>query len=341
MTTTLVRAPDDRLGRSKTRDASDLYAPWRWSTRPSAASRTATPSLRRSRRCSSTRPFDADRAGREIAARPVSRATTAARGQVTEYRSTDLFDRSCGAARSTAAVYRGQHGARPGGFRCRTRSSNYACGFEPPRAILIGNRGNLTHTQFNALRGHHRRGLDPSALRLSGHPRDWPSTARSNPRSSIRSGSAEISSVAYPGERRSQRSCYRHGLGRSGFRARTPDELLVATEARLARIAAAVARRTKTPMTADEIGVSAPASTMSVGKIIDSSINVGIRDVTIEDASNPPPAQRRLPSDARVSRSTASTFWTGSTTNVRTRCSPPTSSAPTRLTGASSWTSAA
>ena len=68
---------------------------------------------------------------------------------------------------------------------------------------------------------------------------------------------AEITSAAYPGERLVV--CYNPAL--AADRARTRDELLAATEARLARVAAAVARRTKTPMTADEIGVK-------VGKII-------------------------------------------------------------------------
>ena len=84
---------------------------------------------------------------------------------------------------------------------------------------------------------------------------------------------AEITSDAYPGERLVV--CYNPAL--AADRARTRDELLAATEARLARIAAAVARRTKTPMTADEIGVK-------VGKIIN-HYTVGKHfDVTIEDA---------------------------------------------------------
>ena len=61
---------------------------------------------------------------------------------------------------------------------------------------------------------------------------------------------AEITSAAYPGERLVV--CYNPAL--AADRARTRDECL-------ARVAAAVARRTKTPMTADEIGVK-------VGKII-------------------------------------------------------------------------
>ncbi len=68
---------------------------------------------------------------------------------------------------------------------------------------------------------------------------------------------AEITSEDYPGER--MVVCYNPLLAED--RKRTRDELLAATQTRLQKIAAQVARRTKTPMSADEIGVK-------VGKII-------------------------------------------------------------------------
>ena len=143
--------------------------------------------------------------------------------------------------------------------------------FRLQRVVLVGDRGMLTHTQINALRGHPGVGWI-SALRfpairaLAEHGAFQPSLFDTP-------HLAEITSDAYPGERLVV--CYNPAL--AADRARTRDELLAATEARLARIAAAVARRTKTPMTADEIGVK-------VGKIIN-HYNVGKHfDVTIEDA---------------------------------------------------------
>ena len=143
--------------------------------------------------------------------------------------------------------------------------------FRLQRVVLVGDRGMLTHTQINALRGHPGVGWI-SALRfpairaLAEHGAFQPSLFDTP-------HLAEITSDAYPGERLVV--CYNPAL--AADRARTRDELLAATEARLARIAAAVARRTKTPMTADEIGVK-------VGKIIN-HYTVGKHfDVTIEDA---------------------------------------------------------
>ena len=143
--------------------------------------------------------------------------------------------------------------------------------FRLQRVVLVGDRGMLTHTQINALRGHPGVGWI-SALRfpairaLAEHGAFQPSLFDTP-------HLAEITSDAYPGERLVV--CYNPAL--AADRARTRDELLTATEARLARIAAAVARRTKTPMTADEIGVK-------VGKIIN-HYKVGKHvDLTIEDA---------------------------------------------------------
>ena len=113
--------------------------------------------------------------------------------------------------------------------------------FRLQRVVLVGDRGMLTHTQINALRGHPGVGWI-SALRfpairaLAEHGAFQPSLFDTP-------HLAEITSDAYPGERLVV--CYNPAL--AADRARTRDELLAATEARLARIAAAVARRTKTP----------------------------------------------------------------------------------------------
>ena len=143
--------------------------------------------------------------------------------------------------------------------------------FRLQRVVLVGDRGMRTHTPIDALRGYPGVGWI-SALRfpairtLAEHGAFQPSLFDTP-------HLAEITSDAYPGERLVV--CYNPAL--AADRARTRDELLTATEARLARIAAAVARRTKTPMTADEIGVK-------VGKIIN-HYKVGKHvDLTIEDA---------------------------------------------------------
>ena len=149
--------------------------------------------------------------------------------------------------------------------------------FRLQRVVLVGDRGMLTHTQIDALRGHPGVGWI-SALRfpairtLAEHGAFQPSLFDTP-------HLAEITSADYPGERLVV--CDNPAL--AADRARTRDELLAATEARLARIAAAVARRTKTPMTADEIGVK-------VGKIINHDTVGKHFTLTIADART----QRRL-----------------------------------------------
>ena len=142
--------------------------------------------------------------------------------------------------------------------------------FRLQRVVLVGDRGMLTQTQIDTLRAYPGVGWI-SALRfpairtLAEHGAFQPSLFDT-------AHLAEITSAAYPGERLVV--CYNPAL--AADRARTRDELLAATEARLARVAAAVARRTKTPMTADEIGVK-------VGKIIN-HYKVGKHfDLTIDD----------------------------------------------------------
>ena len=141
--------------------------------------------------------------------------------------------------------------------------------FRLQRVVLVGDRGMLTQTQIDTLRAYPGVGwisaLRFPAIRTLADGAFQPSLFDT-------AHLAEITSAAYPGERLVV--CYNPAL--AADRARTRDELLAATEARLARVAAAVARRTKTPMTADEIGVK-------VGKIIN-HYKVGKHfDLTIDD----------------------------------------------------------
>ena len=123
------------------------------------------------------------------------------------------------------------------------------------RVVLVGDRGMLTQAQINALREHPGLGWI-SALRFSAI-RDLAEKGAFQPSLFDTQNLAEITSADYPGERLVV--CFNPLL--AGDRKRTRGELLAATETRLEKIAAQVARRTKKPMAADEIGVK-------VGKII-------------------------------------------------------------------------
>jgi len=123
------------------------------------------------------------------------------------------------------------------------------------RVVLVGDRGMLTQTQIDALREHPGLGWI-SALRFTAI-RDLAEAGAFQPSLFDKQNLAEITSEDYPGERLVV--CYNPLLAQD--RKRTRDELLAATEARLQKIAAQVARRTNKPMTADEIGVK-------VGKVI-------------------------------------------------------------------------
>ena len=123
------------------------------------------------------------------------------------------------------------------------------------RVVLVGDRGMLTQTQIDALRAYPGLGW-VSALRfpaIRGLAEEGAFQLSLFDRQNL----AEITSGDYPGERLIV--CHNPLLAED--RKRTREELLAATEARLAKIAAEVARRTKTPLTADEIGVK-------VGKVI-------------------------------------------------------------------------
>jgi len=123
------------------------------------------------------------------------------------------------------------------------------------RVVLVGDRGMLTQTQIEALREHPALGWI-SALRFTSI-RDLAEKGAFQPSFFDQQNLAAITSEDYPNERLIV--CYNPLLAQD--RQRTRDQLLTVTEARLQKIAAQVARRTKTLMTAAEIGVK-------VGKII-------------------------------------------------------------------------
>jgi len=123
------------------------------------------------------------------------------------------------------------------------------------RLVLVGDRGMLTQTQIEKLRGYPGLGWI-SALRADGI------------RKLVQGGSlqmslfdekdlAEIRSSAYPMERLV--ACYNPFLAQE--RGRKRKELLEATEKELKRVAREVARRTRSPLKKEEIG-------KKVGKVI-------------------------------------------------------------------------
>ena len=123
------------------------------------------------------------------------------------------------------------------------------------RVVLVGDRGMLTQAQIDALREHPGLGWI-SALRFSAI-RDLAQDGAFQLPLFDTKNLAEITSEDYPGERLIV--CFNPLLAKD--RKRTREELLAATETRLTKIAAEVARRTKKKMTADEIG-------LKVGKVI-------------------------------------------------------------------------
>jgi transposase len=119
------------------------------------------------------------------------------------------------------------------------------------RIVLVGDRGMLTRTRTNTLKGHPGlgwisapRGPAIRGLLADGHLNRSLFDAV-NP--------AEIASPDFPGERLV--ACYNPLLAEKRRQKREP--LLAATEARLTRLSRAVSRRTKAVPTAAEIGVKA------------------------------------------------------------------------------------
>ncbi len=138
------------------------------------------------------------------------------------------------------------------------------------RVVLVGDRGVLTDTQLDTLREYPDLGWI-SALRF---PAIRGLAEQGALQLSLfdRQNLAEITSEDYPGERLVV--CHNPLLAED--RKRTREELLAATEEKFAKIAAEVARRTKTPLTADAIGIK-------VGKVINKHKVAKHFTLTIED----------------------------------------------------------
>jgi len=123
------------------------------------------------------------------------------------------------------------------------------------RVILVGDRGMLTEAQIERLRAHPGLGWI-SALRSSAI-RQLVEQEQLQLSLFDQQNLAEISSPDFPGERLI--ACYNPLL--ADQRRRKRQELLEATEAELEKIARQVARRTRTPLTAAQIG-------QKVGRVI-------------------------------------------------------------------------
>jgi transposase len=126
-----------------------------------------------------------------------------------------------------------------------------SCQFGLSRIVLVGDRGMLTQTQINTLKGHPGLGWI-SALRSSAI-RDLLKDGHLNRSLFDEVNLAEIASPDFPGERLV--ACYNPLLAEK--RRQKREALLAATEAKLTKLAEAVSRRTKTPLSAVEIGVKA------------------------------------------------------------------------------------
>lgn len=127
--------------------------------------------------------------------------------------------------------------------------------FKLSRAVLVGDRGMLTQARIRELRKHPDLGWI-SALR-SGSIRALRKEGALHASLFDERNLAEIESPEFPGERLV--ACFNPDLAER--RRHKRDELLAATERALTRIVAAVARRTRKPLTSDEIGVK-------VGKVV-------------------------------------------------------------------------
>ena len=119
------------------------------------------------------------------------------------------------------------------------------------RVVLVGDRGMLTQARIDALKQHPGLGwisaLPSQAIRGLAEEGELQLSLFDE------QNLAEITCEAYPGER--LMVCYNPVLAED--RTRTRNELLEQTETELARIQAEVNRRTRTPLTAAEIGQKA------------------------------------------------------------------------------------
>ncbi len=139
------------------------------------------------------------------------------------------------------------------------------------RVVLVGDRGMLTQTRIEQLRAYPQLGWI-SALR-SGAIRRLMDTGAIQPSLFDQQDLAEIVSPEFPGERLVV--CFNPLLKED--RRRTRQELLAATEKQLQKVAAAVGRRTRRPMSQDQIG-------LKVGKVINRYKVAKHFELTIEDA---------------------------------------------------------
>jgi len=143
--------------------------------------------------------------------------------------------------------------------------------FALERVVLVGDRGMLTETQIERLRAHPQLGwisaLRTSAIRKLVHSGELQLSLFDQ------QNLAEIRSEAFPGERLVV--CFNPLLAED--RRRTREELLLATEKELEKIRRAVSRRTKTPLTKDEIA-------LRVGRVIHRFKVAKHYRLTLEDA---------------------------------------------------------
>ncbi len=143
-------------------------------------------------------------------------------------------------------------------------------GFGLEQVILVGDRGLLTQTQIETLKQYPGLGWI-SALRAPAI-RDLVEGGALQLSLFDQQNLAEITDPAFPGERLV--ACHNPLLAHE--RARKREDLLVATEKKLDKIGKEVARRTRTPLGKDQIGVK-------VGRVIERFKMAKHFDLTIED----------------------------------------------------------
>ena len=153
--------------------------------------------------------------------------------------------------------------------------------FALSRVILVGDRGMLTQTQIDALKEHPELGWI-SALR-SGSIRRLMASGDLQRSLFDETNLAEIRSPEFPGER--LMACYNPLL--ADERGRKREELLVATEKELAKLARQVSRRTKRPMSQTEIALKAGriVNRFKMAKHFELSIADGVFDYARQPAS--------------------------------------------------------
>jgi transposase len=149
------------------------------------------------------------------------------------------------------------------------------------RVVLVGDRGMLTQTQIDALREHPGLGWI-SALR-SGAIRKLLDRGHLQLSLFDRQNLAEIRSEDFPGER--LMACFNPLLAEQ--RRHKREELLAATQKDLERIAAAVARRRRRPLSAEQIGekVGRVIHRYKMAKHFEWTIQAGVLRWTRKDES--------------------------------------------------------